>query len=94
MIIKNIGQLVGIQPEGVLRVEGAAQGRTGILENAWLRIEDGIIVDFGEMSSFAGLTGESVNAGGGMLIPGFCDLTFPWCVWGLSLPFEFICVLF
>ena len=33
-IIKNIGLLVGIQPEGVLQVEGATQGQTGSLENA------------------------------------------------------------
>ena len=58
MIIKNIGLLVGIQPEGVLRVEGEAQGKTGVLENAWLRIEDGRIVDFGEM---AGCPGDSLG---------------------------------
>ena len=51
MIITNIGKLVGIQPEGVLRVEGAAQEQTGVLENAWLRIEDGRIAAFGEMAS-------------------------------------------
>ena len=73
MLIYNIGILAGIVPKGVLRKEGGAQGETGILENAWLRIEDGRIADFGEMASFASLTGESVDAAGGMLIPGFCD---------------------
>ena len=29
MIIKNIGLLVGILEDGVLRKEGAAQGQTG-----------------------------------------------------------------
>ena len=47
MIIKNIGLLVGIVPGGVLRKEGAAMGETGMLENAWLRIENGRIADFG-----------------------------------------------
>ena len=42
---------MGIQPEGVLRVEGEEQGRTGVLENAWLRIEDGRIAAFGPMST-------------------------------------------
>ena len=42
---------MGIQPEGVLRVEGEEQGRTGVLENAWLRIEDGQIAAFGPMST-------------------------------------------
>ena len=50
-LIYNIGKLVGIQPEGVLRVEGEAQGQTGVLENAWLRIEDGRIAGFGPMST-------------------------------------------
>ena len=80
MLIYNIGILAGIVPQGVLRKEGPAQAETGILENAWLRIEDGLIADYGPMSSltgplssFAGLTGESVDAAGGMVIPGFCD---------------------
>ena len=78
-LIYNIGQLVGIQPEGVLRVEGAAQGHTGILENAWLRIEDGKIADFGKMADLVGhdvtpgSDRESLDAQGGMVMPGFCD---------------------
>ena len=87
MLIYNIGQLVGIQPEGVLRVEGSAQGETGVLENAWLRIEDGRIVDFGNgpchsepsschsepSSCHSERSEESIDAAGGMVIPGFCD---------------------
>lgn len=75
-LIYNIGQLVGIQPEGVLRVEGEAQGKTGVLENAWLKIEDGRIVDFGKMADQVGHDGsdrESLDAEGGMVMPGFCD---------------------
>ena len=68
MIIKNIGQLAGIQPEGVLRLEGEAQGQTGVLENAWLQIEDGRIVDFG-----TGDKDGDLDAQGGMVMPGFCD---------------------
>ncbi len=73
-LIYNIGRLVGIQPEGVLRVEGPEQGRTGTLENAWLRIEDGHIAAFGPMESvILSDSEESVDARGGMLMPGFCD---------------------
>ena len=71
MIIKNIGLLCGIQPQGVLRLEGVAQGQTGQLENAWLAIEDGRITGFGPMSTCPSL--EGLNAEGGMLMPGFCD---------------------
>ena len=56
-LIYNIGLLVGIQPEGVLRLEGAAQGQTGVLENAWLRIEDGKIADFGPRATCPSLEG-------------------------------------
>ena len=73
MIIRNIGLLTGIQPEGVLRVEGTAQGNTGSLENAWLAVENGRIRSFGPMHSVPDDDGEVLDAGGGMLMPGFCD---------------------
>ncbi|MBQ9410087.1 MAG: imidazolonepropionase [Bacteroidales bacterium] len=84
-LIYNIGVLAGIQPEGVLRAEGTEQGKTGILENAWLAIEDGRIAGFGEMADQVGhdvtpgthvtpgTDRESIDAKGGMVIPGFCD---------------------
>ena len=75
-LIYNIGLLVGIQPEGVLRLEGPAQGQTGTLENAWLAIKNGRIKAFGPMSSLDVTPGpgqESLDARGGMLMPGFCD---------------------
>jgi imidazolonepropionase len=74
MIIKNIGNLVGIVPEGVLRKEGVEQGRIDSIENAWLAVEDGKIVDFGPMATCPGQTGhEVVDAAGGMVLPTFCD---------------------
>ena len=74
-IIYNIGLLAGIQPEGVLRLEGAAQGQTGTLENAWLAIEDGRIADFGTGAPpcHAEQSEASTDAQGGLVIPGFCD---------------------
>lgn len=75
-LIYNIGLLAGIQPEGVLRVEGAGQGKTGFLENAWLSIEDGRIAGFGPMASCPCLEVPNkapLDAQGGMLMPGFCD---------------------
>lgn len=86
MIITNIGQLVGIEPEGVLYKKGAEMASTGILKNAWLRIEDGRIADFGPMSAYVGsdesgsgmlagvaTPGHVVDAQGGMVMPAFCD---------------------
>ena len=74
MVIENIGILAGIVPEGVLRKEGAAQGETGLLENAWLRIKDGRIAAFGPMSTLpCSDSEESLDADGGLVMPGFCD---------------------
>ena len=72
-LIYNIGLLVGIQPEGVLRLEGVDMSHTGTLENAWLKIEDGRIVDFGTGPVILSESEESVDAEGGMVMPGFCD---------------------
>jgi len=49
MIIKNIGELVGIVPAGVLRKQGAEMAQTGVLRDAWLAIEGGRIAGFGKM---------------------------------------------
>ena len=55
---------------------------TGFLENAWLAIEDGRIAAFGKMADLVGHDGsdvipgsdrESIDACGGMVMPGFCD---------------------
>ena len=79
MIIKNIGELVGIVPEGVLRKQGAEMAETGVLKDAWIAIEDGRIAGFGKMADLPdGDVGEPVeptdiDAAGGMVMPAFCD---------------------
>ena len=71
ILIKNIGLLAGIQPEGVQRLQGAAQSETGTQENAWLAIEDGRIAGFGTGNPPG--VDDVIDAEGGMLIPAFCD---------------------
>ena len=82
MIIKNIGELVGIMPEGVVRKQGAEMAETGVLKDAWIAIEDGKIAGFGKMADLVGhddsnvIPGsdrESLDAEGGMVMPTFCD---------------------
>ena len=88
-LITNIGELVGIVPEGVLRKQGAEMADAGILRDAWLAIEDGRIAGFGGMADLVGhddtvipghdnpvIPGsdrESIDARGGMVLPAFCD---------------------
>ena len=88
ILIKNIGELVGIVPAGVLRKQGAEMAETGVLRDAWLAIEDGKIKAFGKMADLpggkpvgepvepTGIPGpdrESIDAQGGMVLPAFCD---------------------
>ena len=86
ILIKNIGELVGIVPAGVLRKQGAEMAETGVLRDAWLAIEDGKIAGFGQMADLVGHDGpsgapsvipgsdrESIDAQGGMVLPAFCD---------------------
>ena len=73
MIIKNIGELVGIVPDGVLRKQGAEMTETGVLKDAWLAVEDGSISSFGPMGTEPSDAHETVDAEGGMVLPAFCD---------------------
>lgn len=73
LLIVNIGEIVGIVPEGVLRKQGAEMSETGILKDAWIRIEDGLIKDFGPMSECPETDSDVLDADGGMVMPAFCD---------------------
>lgn len=73
-LIKNIGQIAGIVEEGVLRKEGAAMSEIGLLDNAWLLIDNERIADFGQMDALPSEEGGGViDADGGMVLPAFCD---------------------
>ena len=77
MLLKNIGELVGIVPQGVLRKQGPEMNETGILNDAWLRIApDGTIAGFGSTGALCpgdDKDEEVIDAEGGMVMPGFCD---------------------
>ena len=76
-LIRNIGKLVGIVPEGTLRKEGPEMGKVGSLDNAWLLIDGEKIDSFGqEGDSRYGTAPEAariINAAGGYVMPSFCD---------------------
>ena len=74
-LIKNIGLLAGIVPEGVLRKEGTHMDEVGCIENAWLLIDGEDISAFGP-SGDGGTLPESdwtIDAGGAIVMPSFCD---------------------
>lgn len=77
-VIRNISTLLGILPEGKLRLEGKEMGSVQELHNAYLIIEDGVITSFGQEKDLpAAIPGEGepsvIDAEGGMVMPSFCD---------------------
>lgn len=74
-IITNIGELAGIVPEGVPLKRGAEMDEVGALKNAYLTLEGERIAGFGNMSDCppAGPRDEVIDAGGGLVMPSFCD---------------------
>ena len=74
-IIKNIGQLVGIVPQGVSRKVGHQMDEIRSIPDAFLTIEGDTIKDFGHSSEcpVASSSDEVIDAAGGMVMPMFCD---------------------
>lgn len=74
-IIKNIGSLVGIVPEGVARKEGTEMSKVDFINDAFVTIENGVIQDFGprECCPKDSPDHEVIDAKGGMVMPMFCD---------------------
>lgn len=73
LLIKNIGKIVGIENSGRERLCGVEMNRLDTLDDAWLLVEGERIAAFGAMSDPVPAANETVDAGGGMLFPSFCD---------------------
>lgn len=75
MLITNIGVLVGVNDGDTLFLRGKEMKNLGLIENAWLRVENDRFKDFGQMENCPTADpGElCVNAKGGYIFPSFCD---------------------
>lgn len=75
MLITNIKGLIGVHPKEKLALRGSELANLPLLENAWLLLENGLIKDFGLMSSlntqYANL--NTINAEGKFVFPSWCD---------------------
>lgn len=72
----NIKQLAGIQPKGVHALPGHALKTVKSLDDAWLRIEDGLIHSFGTMHNVPEDLPQGtarVDCKGRLIIPAFVD---------------------
>ena len=77
LLIKNAKALVGVRPMGMRCVPGKAMADLPLIEDAWLKAEDGRITAFGPMSEFTGITDWAdllvIDATGRFVLPGWCD---------------------
>lgn len=77
MLVRNIGLLVNVEKEeNRLRVNGRAMQQLPVIENAALIVEEGLIKWYGselDLPKHLIPYDCEINAGGGMVIPSFCD---------------------
>lgn len=77
ILIKNIKGLVQYGENLPKIIKGEAMKNVPILENAFLALEDGVIVGYGKMEDWAGITDwrnlEVIDAEGKFVFPAFCD---------------------
>ena len=77
ILIKNIKQLVQVEHQPQLRLDGPAMKNLFCLDNAWLAIEDDTIVGFGAMTDWTGISDWSnltiIDATDKIVFPCYCD---------------------
>lgn len=76
LLITNIGILAGLDKEQKLRLCGSKMKQFSTIENAWLLIEDSRFKDWGKMSEMPseGIPSDkTIDAGGGAVLPSWCD---------------------
>lgn len=77
LLLKNIKTLVQVRHESPLKVCGQDMKMLPCINDAWLACEGGLIVDFGSMDSFPGITDwkglEVVDCSGKIVMPCYAD---------------------
>jgi len=77
ILFKNIKGLVGVMEDTPAFIAGKEMKNFCVMENAYLAVENGRIVDFGEMQEWPGISDwsalEIIDAEGRYLLPTWCD---------------------
>lgn len=77
LLIKNIRSLVQARENAPETVAGKMMNELPSIHDAWLAVEDGVIVDFGAMENWPGITDwsglEVIDANDGYVLPAWCD---------------------
>lgn len=77
LLLKNIKSLLGVYEKAPLKLSGLEMAKLPTINNAWLAVENGMIVDFGDMENFLGITDwknlEVIDCTNKIVMPGFAD---------------------
>jgi imidazolonepropionase len=74
ILIINIKELIQVREKGILKVSGAEMGLLPTIKNAFLLIENDVIVAFGEMENCPkSIVDTTIDAIGKMVLPTWCD---------------------
>jgi imidazolonepropionase len=77
LLIKNIKQLVQVEDIIRTKVSGSEMKKLSCIDDAWLAAEDGIIVGFGKMQDWEGITDwtnlQIIDASNKLVLPSYCD---------------------
>ena len=77
VLIKNIKGLVQAGENFPVMKQGKEMADLPIIENAFLALEDGIVVEYGSMEEWGGIADwrdlEIIDAEGKFVLPAFCD---------------------
>ena len=77
LLLKNIKQLIGVYQTAPQKLEGAQMKHLPCLNNAWLAAQDDVIIDYGTMETFPGITDwkdlEVIDCEGKIVMPCFAD---------------------
>jgi imidazolonepropionase len=77
ILIKNIKELVQVLEPTVKKLSGKEMATLSTIKDAWLAIEDDLIVGYGKMEGWEGVSDwtnlEVIDATGKMVFPTWCD---------------------
>ena len=74
LLITNIKELLQVRELNISKVSGKEMRQLPTIKDAYLLIEDDIIVDYGKMVDSVGITSETtIDATGKIVLPAWCD---------------------
>lgn len=73
-LFSNIHQLIQVRDASVLKVSGDQMKELPIIENAFLKVNDGVIEDYGNMDEIGAFESDKqIDCSGKLILPTWCD---------------------